>query len=87
MGNYASKVIAIALAEVGYLEKSAAAWEKYGKDCLYNKTAYAGFDNYTKYGVGDKLMSDSARYNSTGNGWEANTIAHIFSYLPVEELS
>ena len=50
MGNYASKVIAIALAEVGYLEKSAAAWKKYGKDCLYNKTAYAGFDNYTKYG-------------------------------------
>lgn len=44
-------------------------------------------DNYTKYGIGNKLMSDSARYNTTGNGWEANTIAHIFSYLPVEELS
>ena len=50
MANFASKVIAIALAEEGYLEKSAAAWSKYGKDCLYNKTAYAGSDNYTKYG-------------------------------------
>ncbi len=50
MANYASKVISIALAEEGYLEKSASAWRKYGKDCLYSKTDYAGSDNYTKYG-------------------------------------
>ena len=37
-------------------------------------------DNYTKYGV-TKEISDSQRYNCTGNGWEANTITHIFSYL------
>lgn len=41
--NYASKVLEIALAEVGYLEK------KSNKD-LYSKTANAGFNNYTKYG-------------------------------------
>ena len=50
MANFASKVISIALAEEGYLEKSASAWKKYGKDCLYSKTDYAGSDNYTKYG-------------------------------------
>ena len=43
------KVLEIALAEEGYLEKSAAAWKKYGKSCLYDKTGYAGKDNYTKY--------------------------------------
>lgn len=43
MGNaYASKVIAIALAEVGYLEKKSNA-------CLDDKTANAGSNNYTKY--------------------------------------
>ncbi len=41
--NYASKVIEIALAEVGYLEKKSA------KD-LDSKTANAGYNNYTKYG-------------------------------------
>lgn len=41
-------------------------------------------DNYTKYGIGGKEMSDSARYNTTGNGWEANTITYIFSYLAKE---
>lgn len=40
--------------------------------------------DYTKYGVGGKLMSDSARYNTTGNGWEANAVKHIFSYLKQE---
>lgn len=44
------RLIGIALGEVGYLEKSAEAWKKYGKDCLYPKTDYAGSDNYTKYG-------------------------------------
>jgi peptidoglycan hydrolase-like protein with peptidoglycan-binding domain len=43
MANYASKVIDIALAEEGYLEK------KSNKD-LDNKTKNAGSANYTKYG-------------------------------------
>lgn len=43
MANTASKVIAIAEAEVGYLEK------KNGNN-LYDKTANAGDANYTKYG-------------------------------------
>ena len=43
MGNYASKVIEIALAEVGYLEKRS-------NSQLDSKTANAGSANYTKYG-------------------------------------
>ena len=42
MGNYASKVIDIALAEVGYLEKKS-------NSNLDSKTANAGSNNYTKY--------------------------------------
>lgn len=49
MGNYASKVIEIAKAEEGYLEKSAAAYKKDPK-VLDKKTDGAGKDNYTKYG-------------------------------------
>ena len=49
MGNYASKVIKIAKAEEGYLEKSAAAYKKDPK-VLDKKTDGAGKDNYTKYG-------------------------------------
>jgi len=44
------KVIELARSEVGYLEKSAAHWKKYGAAGLYDKTAGAGSDNYTKYG-------------------------------------
>ena len=43
MANYASKVLKIAEAEVGYLEKASSA-------NLDNKTANAGSANYTKYG-------------------------------------
>lgn len=43
MANYASKVLKIAEAEVGYLEKASSA-------SLDNKTANAGNANYTKYG-------------------------------------
>lgn len=43
MANYASKVIDIALAEVGYLEKKS-------NSQLDSKTANAGKNNYTKYG-------------------------------------
>lgn len=44
-----NKVIAIAKAEVGYLEKSRSAYQKNNK-IIYQKTAGAGYDNYTKYG-------------------------------------
>lgn len=43
MANYANKVIDIALAEVGYLEKKS-------NRSLDSKTANAGSANYTKYG-------------------------------------
>lgn len=43
MANYVSKVIKIAEAEVGYLEKAS-------NKNLYDKTANAGKNNYTKYG-------------------------------------
>nr|DAR37962.1 MAG TPA: hypothetical protein [Caudoviricetes sp.] len=49
MGKYASKVIKIAKAEKGYLEKSAVAYKKNPK-VLDKKTDGAGKDNYTKYG-------------------------------------
>lgn len=41
-------------------------------------------DDYTKYGIGGKLMSTTARYNAVGNGWEANTICHLFGGLKEE---
>lgn len=44
-----NKVIQIAAAEVGYLEKSAAAYRA-NPAILDEKTAGAGYDNYTKYG-------------------------------------
>ena len=43
-------VIQIALAEVGYLEKSQAAY-KANPDIIYSKTAGAGSDNITKFNV------------------------------------
>lgn len=42
------RVLNIAMNEVGYLEKSRSAYLK-NKDILYDKTAGAGQDNYTKY--------------------------------------
>lgn len=48
MANTVDKVIKIALAEVGYLEKKS-------NSQLYNKTANAGSNNYTKY---NKEMHD-----------------------------
>jgi len=49
MANYSNKVIKIAKAELGYLEKSAAAYKK-DPTVLDHKTKGAGLDNYTKYG-------------------------------------
>lgn len=47
--NTVEKVLKIANEEVGYLEKSAAAYKK-DPSCLEEKTRGAGSDNYTKYG-------------------------------------
>ena len=49
MANTVDKVIEIALAEVGYLEKSETAFEK-NSNVLDSKEDGAGSDNYTKYG-------------------------------------
>lgn len=49
MANTVEKVIAVASNEVGYLEKSKIAY-KNNPQILYEKTAGAGQDNYTKYG-------------------------------------
>lgn len=49
MSNTADKVINIALAQVGYLEKSKTAYTK-NTAILDEMTAGAGYDNYTKYG-------------------------------------
>ena len=43
------RVVEIAEAEKGYLEKSKANFQKYGVNCLYPKEQYAGSDNLTKY--------------------------------------
>lgn len=47
--NTVDKVLKIALDEVGYLEKSRTAY-KNNPNIIYEKTAGAGSDNYTKYG-------------------------------------
>lgn len=49
MANTVDKVIAIAEAEDGYLEKSESAYRA-DPSVLYDKTKGAGSDNYTKYG-------------------------------------
>lgn len=60
MGNYASKVIEIALNEVGYLEKKT-------NSNLDSKTANAGYNNYTKYAR--DLDAISNFYNGKKNGY------------------
>lgn len=59
MPNYASKVIRLALEEVGYLEKAT-------NDQLDSKTANAGRNNYTKYAR--DLDSIKGFYNTPKNG-------------------
>lgn len=60
MANYASKVIEIATAEVGYLEKKS-------NSQLDDKTANAGSNNYTKYAR--DLDNISGFYNGKKNGY------------------
>ena len=60
MANYASKLIEIALAEVGYLEKKS-------NSNLDSKTGNAGYKNFTKYAADlDKI---SGFYNGPKNGY------------------
>lgn len=47
--NTVDKVLKVAMNEVGYLEKSKEAYKK-NPAIIYEKTAGAGSDNYTKYG-------------------------------------
>lgn len=49
MDKTATKVINIAKNEIGYLEKSKSAYNS-NPDVIFEKTAGAGKDNYTKYG-------------------------------------
>ena len=60
MANYASKVIEIALGEVGYLEKKS-------NSNLDNKTVNAGYNNYTKYAR--DLDATPNFYNGKKNGY------------------
>lgn len=60
MGYYASEIIELALAEIGYLEKAS-------NENLDDKTANAGSGNYTKYARDiDKI---SGFYNGKKNGY------------------
>ena len=59
MGYTASKLIAIALAEVGYLEKET-------NKNLDSKTANAGDENYTKYA---RDLHKAGAYNGNKNGY------------------
>lgn len=61
MGNYVSKVIAVAKSEVGYKEKAS-------NSNLDNKTANAGFANYTKY-ARDFDTKYPNWYNGKKNGY------------------
>ena len=62
MPNTADMVIAIALAEVGYLEKKTPDLRY-----LYDKTANAGYNNYTKYAY--ELDNIPGFYNGKKNGY------------------
>lgn len=71
--NYVSKVIEVAEGEVGYLEKSAAAYKK-DPSVLDKKTAGAGSDNYTKYGrdmhkIYPAVMDFPAAWCDAFNDW------------------
>ena len=57
---YASKVVEVALGEVGYLEKKS-------NSQLDSKTGNAGYNNYTKYAI--DLDNISSFYNGKKNGY------------------
>ena len=60
-----TKVLDIATAELGYIEKSKAAYRQ-DPTVLYDKTKGAGSDNYTKYA---KEMDDLHVYNGIKQGY------------------
>ena len=45
------ELLRTAESELGYIEKSRAAYNLVGPDCLYPKKDYAGSDNYTKFAL------------------------------------
>jgi peptidoglycan hydrolase-like protein with peptidoglycan-binding domain len=59
------KIINIAINEIGYLEKSWAAYNE-NPEVIYDKVAGAGSDNVTKYA---KEMDDLCVYNTPKNGY------------------
>lgn len=66
-------VASIAEAELGYLEKSMASWNKYGTACLYDKTKYAGDDNVQKYAW------ETGHYKSVGwSPWCMTFVVWVF---------
>lgn len=60
-----NKLLEIFNAEVGYLEKSKAAYDE-NPAILYDKTAGAGKDNFTKYA---KEMDELNVYNGPKQGY------------------
>ena len=73
MSNNVEKVLAIAAAEVGYLEKSAEAYEK-DHNVLDLKEEGAGSENYTKYGrdtheISPKIMPFNAAWCDSFVDW------------------
>ena len=73
MSNIVDKVLAVALAEEGYLEKSRQAY-KSNHDILDSKEDGAGSDNYTKYGrdmhkICPSVMDFPAKWCDTFVDW------------------
>lgn len=67
---YAKDVVKIAQGEIGYIEKSSNAY-------LYNKTANAGDNNYTKYGK---------EYGVNGTAWCCQFVWWLFKEANAPEL-
>ena len=75
-------LIKLATSELGYLEKSAANYKKYGVSCLYSKTGYAGADNYTKYAY------ETGHYKTVGwAAWCETFISWLFLKAYGKELA
>ena len=75
-------LIKLAESELGYVEKSASAFKKYGTDCLYTKAGNAGSDNLTKYAY------ETGHYKIVGwAAWCQTFIAYIFLKTFKKELA
>lgn len=75
-------LLKLAESEKGYLEKSKANYEKYGKDCLYFKTKYAGDGNVTKYAY------ETGHYKNVGwAAWCQTFIAYLYQKIFGKDLA